>query len=187
MPSSVLDDAIPYTVLFPSAPLFFVSPKIFDCVCYVYDNRPRHTKLDPKSMRCIFLGYFETKKDYRCYSPTFKRYFISSDVIFMESFSYFLNSESSPLSTSNNSPPIMIILKYSDVHINSSLILESGMPPTPLVPPITQVYTRMGKNLPVDTNSVQTIQDYETCASPVESGPTTESPMPASNPTTPNP
>ena len=35
MPSSVLDGAISYNVLYSSAPLFSVPPKIFGCVCYV--------------------------------------------------------------------------------------------------------------------------------------------------------
>jgi hypothetical protein len=107
----------------------------------VYDNRPGRTKLDPKSLRCIFVGYSDTQKGYRCYSPTLRRYFVSSDVIFMESVPYSLNSESGPLSTSSNSPPIMTILKYPDVYIGSSSILKSGVPLTPPAPPITQVYT----------------------------------------------
>jgi hypothetical protein len=137
MPSSILDGAISYNALFPSAPLFFVSPKIFGCVCYVYDNRLSRTKLYPKSMRCIFLAYSGTQKCYRCYTPTLGRYFISPDVIFMESIRCFLNSYSDSLSMSSNSPPIMTILKYFDVHIDSSSILESGMCHTPLISPIT--------------------------------------------------
>lgn len=137
MPSFVLDGAIPYNVLFPTAPLFPVSPKVFGCVCYVYDHLPSRTKLDPKSLRCIFVSYSGTQKGYRCYSSTLRRYFVSSDVIFMESVPYFLNSESGPLSTSSNSPPIMTILKYPDVHISSSSILESGVSPTLPAPPIT--------------------------------------------------
>jgi hypothetical protein len=95
----------------------------------------------------------------------------------MEFVSYFLNSDSSPLSMSRNSPPIMTILTYPDVHIGSSSILESGVSPTSPVPPITQVYTRRRKNLPIDTNYVQTMQDHEACASPVEPDPTTTSPQ----------
>jgi hypothetical protein len=182
MSSSVLDGAIPFIVLFLFAPLFPVSPKIFGYVCYVYDNCPSRTKLDPKSMQCIFLGYSGTQKGYRCYSPTFRRYFISSYVNFMEYVPYLLTSESSQLFITGKSPPIMSILKYSDVHIGSSSILESGMSLTPLVPPITRVYTRRGKNLPVDINSVQTIHDHETCGSPIEPDPTTQSAAPASNP-----
>jgi hypothetical protein len=45
MPSSILDGVIPYNVLFPSAPLFPVSPKIFGCIYYVYDNRPTRMNL----------------------------------------------------------------------------------------------------------------------------------------------
>ena len=50
LPSSVLDGAIPYNILYPSAPLFSVPPKVFGCVSYAYDTRPGRTKLDPKSL-----------------------------------------------------------------------------------------------------------------------------------------
>jgi hypothetical protein len=72
MPSSILDGVIPYNILYLSAPLFPVPPKIFGCACYVYDIRPGRTKFDPKSLRCIFLGYSDTQKGYQCYSPTIR-------------------------------------------------------------------------------------------------------------------
>ncbi|KAL0533382.1 hypothetical protein IC582_030221 [Cucumis melo] len=57
MPSSLLNGEIPYRVLFPTKSLFPIAPKIFGCVYFVRDVRPHHTKLDPKSLKCIFLGY----------------------------------------------------------------------------------------------------------------------------------
>lgn len=74
MPSFILDGAIPYNVMYTSAPLFPIPPKIFCYVYYVYDTRPGHTKLDSKSPRFIFLGYSGTQKGYRYYSPTIRRY-----------------------------------------------------------------------------------------------------------------
>ena len=57
MPSSLLNGEIPYFVLFPTKNLFPIAPKIFGCVCFVRDVRSHHTKLDPESLKCIFLGY----------------------------------------------------------------------------------------------------------------------------------
>ena len=57
MSFSVLNGEIPYRVLFPTKNLFPIAPKIFGCVCFVRDVCPHHTKLDPKSLKCIFLGY----------------------------------------------------------------------------------------------------------------------------------
>ena len=57
MPSSILSGKIPYRVLFYTKSLFPIAQKIFGCVCFVRDVRPYHTKLDPKSLKCILLGY----------------------------------------------------------------------------------------------------------------------------------
>ena len=99
MPSTALGGQIPYTVLSPNAPLFPLPPKIFSCVCYVHILGPGSDKLDPRSIKCVFLGYSRTQKGYRCHSPTLRRRFISADVSFDESQSYF-----SPSIASDNSP-----------------------------------------------------------------------------------
>ena len=62
MPSSLLNGEISYRVLFPTKSLFHIAHKIFGCVCFVRDVRPHHTKLDPKSLKCIFLGYSRVQK-----------------------------------------------------------------------------------------------------------------------------
>jgi hypothetical protein len=36
--------------------------KIFGCVCFVQDNRPNVEKLDPKDVKCVFVGYSATQK-----------------------------------------------------------------------------------------------------------------------------
>ena len=65
MSSSVLNGETPYRVLFPTKNLFPIALKIFGCVCFVRDVHSRHTKLDPKSLKCIFLGYSRVQKGYR--------------------------------------------------------------------------------------------------------------------------
>ena len=57
MPSAVLNGSIPYSILFPTTKVFPVDPKIFGCVCFVQDIRPCVSKLNPKSLRCVFLSY----------------------------------------------------------------------------------------------------------------------------------
>ena len=57
MPSSVLNWVTPFQTLFPHKSLFPIEPKVFGCTCFVRDVRPHVSKLDPKSLKCIFLGY----------------------------------------------------------------------------------------------------------------------------------
>ncbi|CAM8996453.1 unnamed protein product [Rhodiola kirilowii] len=84
MSSTVLSGESPFCSLFPSSSLFLIAPKIFGCTCFVRDVRPHLTKLDPKSLKCIFLGYSRVQKGYRCYSPDLQRYVVSADVVFSE-------------------------------------------------------------------------------------------------------
>nr|GEU54918.1 retrovirus-related Pol polyprotein from transposon TNT 1-94 [Tanacetum cinerariifolium] len=62
MPSAVLGGNYPYSVLFPTKPLFPIDPKIFSSTCFVQDTQPNITKLDPKSLKCVFLGYSRIQK-----------------------------------------------------------------------------------------------------------------------------
>ena len=36
MPSSILHDKIPHSILFPNQPLFCLPPRVFGCVCFAY-------------------------------------------------------------------------------------------------------------------------------------------------------
>ena len=68
MPSTVLNGDMPYSVLFQNKALFPVEPKVFESTCYVQDVRPYVTKLDPKALKCVSLGYSRLQKGYHCYS-----------------------------------------------------------------------------------------------------------------------
>ena len=92
MPSSILNWATPYHQLFPNNPLFPIKPKVFGYTCFVRDVHPQASKLDPKSLKCIFLRYSRAQKGYRCYSPTLRRYFVSTDVAFFETTLFSLST-----------------------------------------------------------------------------------------------
>jgi hypothetical protein len=73
--------------------------KVFGCVCYVHNLGPGYDKLDPRSMKFVFLGYSTTHKGFCCYSIVFHRYFTSTNVTFVDSLSYFLVDASFEAST----------------------------------------------------------------------------------------
>ena len=83
-PRRFLIEATPYHQLFPNNPLFPIDPKVFGYTCFVRDVRSQVSKLDPKSFKCIFVGYSRVQKGYRCYCPTLRRYFVFTDVTFFE-------------------------------------------------------------------------------------------------------
>jgi hypothetical protein len=133
MPSSVLDGASPHSLLYSSSPPFALPLMVFVCVCYVYNLGPIYDKLDPRSTKCVFLGYSTTQKGYCCYSLVLRRYFTSADVTFVESFSYF------PIDPSFEAPTL-------EPNVSSVLLLVPYLFEPVVLPPHSsapfQVYTR---------------------------------------------
>ena len=92
MPSSVLNWDTSYHIIFPNKPLFPIEPWIFGCTCFVRNVRSQVSKLDHKSLKYIFLGYFWVPKGYWCYCPSLRRYLVYVDFKFFENVPF-----SSPL------------------------------------------------------------------------------------------
>ena len=57
IPSSVLHDQIPHSVLLPNQPLFCLPQRVFGCVCFVHILTPEQNKLSARPTKCVFLGY----------------------------------------------------------------------------------------------------------------------------------
>ena len=128
MPSSVLHDEIPHSILFPNQPLFCRPPRVFGCVCFVYILTPGQDKLSTKAMKCVFLCYSWLQRGYRCHCLDTHRYFVFADVTLFENSSMFLITH----------PP------SSDVISLSILYLVSDTSPIPLATPprLLHVFTR---------------------------------------------
>ena len=151
MPTVVLKGDIPYKVIHPQKSLFPLAPRIFGCTCYVRDTRPFVTKLDPKALQCVFLGYSRLQKGYRCFSPDLNKYLVSTDVVFSEDTSFF----SSPTSSASEEDEEWLVYQVvnsrptvgqSSVVDSDASLAPSGpvvhIPPAPAKPPIVQVYSR---------------------------------------------
>lgn len=93
MPSKALHIKTPYQTLssiYPNTRLLSsIPPKIFGCTAFVHDHQPNKGKLEPKSLKCIFLGYSPNKKGYKCYSSITKNFYHSMDVTFFENQPYY--------------------------------------------------------------------------------------------------
>ena len=129
MPSSVLHDQILHSILLPTRPLFYLSPCVFGCVCFVNILTLGQDKLSAKATNCVFLGYSCLKRGYHCYSLDTNRYFVSADVTFFEDFSFF-SPAVRPSTTNVLSIPL--VLPSPDF----------PSPPTDVVTRPLQVYTR---------------------------------------------
>lgn len=70
-----------------------LSFRTFGCVAYVFLQPHTMSKIDYKSVKCVFLGYSNTQKGYKCYNPTTKKVFVSLDLVFDKSQPYYIKSQ----------------------------------------------------------------------------------------------
>jgi len=89
MPSLVLNNKIPHSILFPHEPLHLLSLKVFGSSCFVHNFGPGLDKLSTRSHKCFFLGFTRSQKGYKCFSLSLNRYLIYADVTFIESYFLF--------------------------------------------------------------------------------------------------
>jgi len=86
MSSSVLENKIPHSILFPHESLHPLPPKVFGSKCFVHNFSFGLDKLSARSHKCVFLGFARSQKRYKCFLPTLNRYFISAYFTFTEFF-----------------------------------------------------------------------------------------------------
>jgi len=94
-PSSVLNFRKPLDVLsdhciLPS--MVCLPPHIFECVIYVHLHPHQRTKLEEQTLKCVFVGYGSTKKDYCAYHSPSKKFYISMDVTFNKHIFFYVDS-----------------------------------------------------------------------------------------------
>ena len=82
--ASLPSNKTPYEVAFGKKPSL-QHLRVFGCRAYVMIQKDQRKSLQPHSMACIFLGYSEEIKGWRCYDPVSKKIIVSRDVIFNES------------------------------------------------------------------------------------------------------
>ena len=66
---------------------------VFGCVCYVFVIENIRTKLNKRAVRCIFVGYDNKRKGRRCCDPSIGKIYVSPDVIFYETSSWWSNEK----------------------------------------------------------------------------------------------
>jgi len=83
LPSRTLETKIPVEIL-NSFFLDGLIPRIFRCMTFAHVPSQNLDKLEPRAIRCVFLGYSATKKGYNCFNPTTKKWYIFANVTFLE-------------------------------------------------------------------------------------------------------
>ncbi|KAL3499915.1 hypothetical protein ACH5RR_039008 [Cinchona calisaya] len=66
-----------------------LEPRVFSCKVYdVHILKVLETKYDNYTKRCVFIGYSDFQKGYRCYDPHSKKLHVTLDMSFQESEPY---------------------------------------------------------------------------------------------------
>jgi hypothetical protein len=58
--------------------------KVFGCDAFVHVPKEKRSKMEKKSVKCIFIGYKEGMKGYNIWDPASRRTMYSRDVVFIE-------------------------------------------------------------------------------------------------------
>ena len=92
MPSKILNFQTPINVFkecFPSTRVLTdLTLKIFGCTTFVHEHK-NVGKLEPRAIKCVFVGYSPTQKGYKCFDPKNKKMFVTMDVTFFENKPFF--------------------------------------------------------------------------------------------------
>jgi hypothetical protein len=74
----------PHTKLVNNIPL-----KIFGCTAFVHIHSQNRSKIGPRAVKTIFIGYSSTQKGFKCFDPKTRKFYISYDVTFFENQPFF--------------------------------------------------------------------------------------------------
>ena len=101
------------------------SLRIIGCTSYVRITECIKSKLVPRALLCVLIGYDAHTKGYRCFHPPTCQIFVSSNIKFDESRLYYHHLSSPP----PHSPPKTLIFPDPPISSPSSFPPRSSPPP----------------------------------------------------------
>lgn len=104
MPTSILNWKSPSEILL-SIPPDYSKVKVFECLCYAYNNDRHKDQFSPRAKKCLFIGYPFGQKGFKVYDLETHKCFVSRDVIFQETCFPYKNSTTS----SHSFPPVATV------------------------------------------------------------------------------
>jgi hypothetical protein len=106
MPAPLLQHKSPFEKLFHTTP-DYTFLKVFGCACYPNLHPYNSHKFSPRSKECVFLGYSQHHKGYKCLHLESDRMYISRDVIFDENQFPFATVSPIPESPESSHPTVL--------------------------------------------------------------------------------
>lgn len=75
--------------LLPLSSTHSLPPRVFGCTVYVHLSKHNRNKLEPRAIKCVFVGYGTHQKGYRCLDPLTNRIYTTMDCQFFEDTYYY--------------------------------------------------------------------------------------------------
>ena len=126
--------------------------RTFGCLSHVHIPQDERDKIDPKSKKCILMGYGDNIKGYRLYDLSSKKIIHSRDVIFDESLT---------VSSQKMTPSVMIQLVIHRISLTVSSQKESSSEPKPAM---IEFSVPDEENVPNEEDADEDpVTDYESC------------------------
>ena len=129
MPSQILCFATPlqkFQEFFPHSRLSAHLPlRVFGSTVFVHAHAPKQNKLDPRALKCVFLGYSSTQKGYKSYDPISQKLYVNLDVTFFKHTPYYsLQGES----VSETRPPLTLDYLYVAMFESTPCLISTHSP-----------------------------------------------------------
>ena len=121
--------------------------RIYGSIAWVHVHDERRTKLQPKSKKCVFVGYSEVSKAYRCYDSHARIVLISKDVKFDEGIFPHSPSTCVPTTSEISLKPLSsrsTIIEISDPSQYTIPVASSESVQLPTLPPMDQLPATSG-------------------------------------------
>lgn len=138
MPTKSLSFISPYEKLFLTPP-DYTTLKVFGCLCFPWLKPYTTSKLQPRSVKCTFIGYSRNHKGYYCLDNSTGRIYISRHVfhedVFPFKFSPSIQSAPDlPSTTKGTLVPLLQAPTISTPPLQSTQSTISAPPSLPSIP-----------------------------------------------------
>ncbi|KAL0427096.1 UNVERIFIED_CONTAM: Retrovirus-related Pol polyprotein from transposon RE2 [Sesamum latifolium] len=153
-PTSLLNGKSPYELLHGKPPPY-THLRIFDCLCFARHAPRDKNKFNPRSRKCIFVGYPHRKKGWRVFYLEACEFFVSRDVVFFETKFPYCEPTTTLVASIDNSPSVAAYDDPLTYHSPSPLGLSNSLESRSENIASPQVATTSNRETVLDSNHPQ--------------------------------
>lgn len=110
------------TSFFQSVSILSSQSRVFGCSAFVHVHGRNQGKLDPQAIKCLFTGHASHKRGYKCYHPPSRLVYISMDVTFQETESFYPSPQLQGESSQEAKSPMLSVIPLIHEPLMSSSI-----------------------------------------------------------------